>query len=281
MKVFVFGGTGFLGNFVVRELLGQGHQVVLLVHKKRAAFDEGVEVIEGDVLRPDTYSEVLRTCDAVINLIGIIKEQPGKVTFQMMHVEATKNILMLLQQSGPKRYLHTSALGVSPAPVSTYFETKLQAEVLVQQSVLDWTIFRPSILWHDESDFVKQLDTLIQLPLVTPVLGKGQTKFQIIKVEDVATEYVQILGDRSWFQKIIELGGPKVYTFSELLHQRELLKFGKTKPHLHIPIVLASIAIRISEMLRIPMPLTYDQFKMLKVDNILTKPTERKHRVVV
>ena len=267
-NVFVFGGTGYLGNYVVNELLRKNYSVNILVHKKSSNIqDPNLKIIEGDILNPSTYKDDLEKSDIVVNLVGIIKERGKEITFEKLHFEATKNIVDLLQNNGSKRYIHTSALGVSDNPVSKYFATKLKAEKYIQKTDLNWTIFRPSIIWSENSDFVKQLKILVSIPIFTPIIGDGKNKFQPVNVEKVAEIFVNSIRDENSFKKIIPLGGDRIITFEEMISEMEERK----KIHLKIPKIFAGIAIQIFEKLHIPFPITYDQFKMLQIDNIVTE----------
>src|SRR5689334_3865391 len=106
MRVFVSGGTGFVGGHLCRALLAGGHQIRLLVHRRSGVREEGVEQVEGDVTRAETYEGAAAECDAVINLVGIIREIPSQgVTFARHHVEATRNMLAEAKRSGIHRYL--------------------------------------------------------------------------------------------------------------------------------------------------------------------------------
>lgn len=269
-NVFVFGGTGYLGNYVINELLKQNYRLTILVHKTNINIQNpNLEIIEGDILNPSTYKNALEKADIVINLVGIIKERGKDITFEKLHFEATKNIVDLLQiqKNGQKRYIHTSALGVSENPVSNYFATKLKAEKYIQKTDLNWTIFRPSIIWSKNSDFVKQLKMLVSIPVFTPIIGDGKNKFQPINVEKVAEIFVNSIRDENSFKKIIPLGGDRIITFEEMISEMEERK----KIHLKIPIRLAGIVIQIFEKLHLPFPITYDQFRMLQIDNIVTE----------
>ena len=148
MKIFISGGTGFVGGHVIRELRGRGHDLCLLTHRRGPTL-EGVEQVAGDVTRPETFRHALQGCQAAINLVGIIREFPSKnVTFERLHVQATAAMLEAAQAAGVRRFLQMSALGTRPNAYSNYHISKYRAEMLVRASGLEWTIL-PSIvdLW--------------------------------------------------------------------------------------------------------------------------------------
>src|ERR1019366_4976850 len=118
--------------------------------RNRFADHPQVEVIQGDALRPDTLPAAMVSAQAVIHLIGIIAET-SQVTYEQAHTEATRNLLAAARRSGVTRWIQMSAIGTRPFARSRYHLTKWQAEQLVRQSGLDWTIFRPSLIYgHDE-----------------------------------------------------------------------------------------------------------------------------------
>ena len=111
MKIFISGGTGFVGGHVCRALREQGHELRLLVHRRSGPAVSGIESIEGDVTRLESFATGMTGCDAVINLVGVIREFPSKgLTFQKLHVQATTNMLAAAAGNGISRYLQMSAL---------------------------------------------------------------------------------------------------------------------------------------------------------------------------
>ena len=119
MKIFASGCTGFVGGHLCAELLGRGHQLRLLTHQRQSSHVAGVEMISGEVTLPESYVDALQGCDAVINLVGIIREFPGRgVTFARLHEEATRNMVAAARENGIGRYLQMSALGTRANAVS-------------------------------------------------------------------------------------------------------------------------------------------------------------------
>src|SRR5271154_4990836 len=167
--ILVTGGTGFVGHEVVGELLALGYRVRLLTRhpdrRNRFTGHPRVECVQGDALRPDTLPAAMAGVEAVIHLIGIIAET-SRVTYEQAHTEATRNLLAAAKQAGVTRWVQMSAIGTRPFARSRYHLTKWEAEELVRQSGLDWTIFRPSLIYgHDEHD---RLLNLLRLALSGP-----------------------------------------------------------------------------------------------------------------
>ena len=120
MKIFISGGTGFVGGHLCRELLSRGHVLRLLVHTAGAPDLNEAEFVTGDVTSAESCIKGAAGCDAVINLVGIVREFPQRgVTFPRLHIEATRNMIEGAKQNGIKRYLQMSALGSRPVPATT------------------------------------------------------------------------------------------------------------------------------------------------------------------
>src|SRR5262245_22758619 len=127
-RVFVTGGSGFVGNAVIEELLSRGHGVHALSHRHElAAFGENVRIVPGNLFDAPALAQGMRGCDAVIHLVGIIMEKPSRgITFERIHVEGTRAVVDATERSGIRRYVHMSALGTRLNAVSTYHRTKFE-----------------------------------------------------------------------------------------------------------------------------------------------------------
>lgn len=170
--IAVTGATGFVGRYVVRELLKRGHQVRALVRdqsKIRAAFGSpmpsGLSTVIGDICDARALDELLRGASACVHLVGIIREERGESvsmpqSFERMHVWATQAVVGACGRAGVKRYVHMSALGVGPDGKSAYQQTKWRAEVIVRRSGLAWTIVRPSLVHGPDGEFVQMMNKL-------------------------------------------------------------------------------------------------------------------------
>lgn len=268
MKIFIAGATGFVGGHLTGELLRRGHELVLLSHASAMVERPGVSHVRGDVTEPASYLSAVNGCDAVINLVGIIREFPARgVTFERLHVEATACMVSAAQQSGVQRYLQMSALGSRPGAVSDYHRTKWRAEGLVRASGLDWTIFRPSLIFGPKDSFANMLADKLRLMPVMPTMGDGTYRLQPIHGDDVARCYAEALERSETVGQAFELCGTDRLSYRDLLDAiAEALGKGKPwKPAL--PLALMQPVIRALQGFS-AFPITSDQLQMLLEENI-------------
>jgi NADH dehydrogenase len=272
MKVFVTGGTGFVGNEVMRQLVAQGYEVAALVRSgSESKLDSGnsslVEIHSGDVTDPDSLPRAMQGCDAVIHLVGIIREFPDKgVTFKRLHVDGSRHVIDAAVALGIKRFLHMSANGVRLEASSDYHQSKWQAEQFLRDTALDWTIFRPSLIFGRGGEFVEMLAGLIRKLPVVPVVGDGQYRIQPVSVHQVAETYVKALTLPEATGQIYYLGGSKSYTYDEILDLTGKA-LGKNKVHkIHQPVSMVKPFVKLLEGFE-KFPLTQNQLTMLLEGN--------------
>jgi uncharacterized protein YbjT (DUF2867 family) len=268
MKIFISGGTGFVGRHLCRELLSRGHTLRLLVHSTKVPDVTQTEYVPGDVTMAESCIEGAAGCDAVINLVGIIREFPRRgVTFSRLHVEATGNMIEGAKQNGIRRYLQMSALGSRPGAVSGYHRSKYQAEELVAASGLDYTIFRPSLIFGPEDAFVNMLAGFIRSYSAVPVIGDGKYRLQPIAADDVARCFSLALEKPETAGKAYNICGPDRLNYLEVADavSRALGRYFVLK--LKNPLLLMKVITPLLE--RFPFyPLTSDQITMLLEESI-------------
>lgn len=268
MKVFITGGTGFVGSHLRKELLSRGHTLRLLVHGRNPVLEQGEEAVQGNVADAGTFREAAQGCGAVINLVGIIREFPDKgVTFQKLHVEATRNALAAAEEAGIKRYLQMSANGTRPGAVAGYHRTKWEAEELVRGSGLDWTIFRPSLIFGPEDAFVNMLAGYVRSFPAVPVIGDGLYRMQPISADDVARCFVAALDMPETIGQAYALCGADSLTYLELLQT-----IGRAVGKEHVttirqPLGLMKLIVPFMQTFD-SFPLTMDQLTMLTEGNV-------------
>jgi NADH dehydrogenase len=271
MKIFLTGGTGFVGSEVLRQLVAAGHTVRALVREgseDKLEVAAGVEVHSGDVTDAASLVGGLQGCDAVIHLVGIIREFPRRgVTFKKMHVEGTENVLEAAQEQGVGRYLHMSSNGTRERSSTGYHRTKWQAEEMVRDSKLEWTIFRPSLIFGPGSEFVHMISEVIRRLPVVPVLGDGQYRMQPVSLKEVATSYVKALEMPETIGKSYHLGGGASYSYDEILDLTSQA-MGKGKAiKIHQPLFMIKPMIKLMQSSE-HFPITSDQLTMLVEGNV-------------
>jgi NADH dehydrogenase len=217
-SVLVVGGSGFIGQHVVRLLAAQGVSVRVPTRRRERAKQlillPTVDVLDADVHDPAVLGRLVEPVDAVVNLVGILHGD-----FQQIHVELPRKILAACRATGARRYVHMSALKASAHAPSAYLRSKGQAEVLVraaQGEGLQTTIFRPSVVFGRGDRF---LNLFVQLARVAPVMAVAapSARFQPVHVDDVARAIVASLADARTFGQAYELCGPKIYSLRELV----------------------------------------------------------------
>lgn len=277
MHVFVTGGTGFVGQAVLRKLHESGHRPILLARRPQAAAVKQLarecdaEIRGGDVLDPDSLPSAMTGADAVIHLVGIISEI-GSNTFHNVHVAATRNVLATASQAGVRRYVHMSALGTRAGAASRYHQTKWQAEEAVRASGLDWTLFRPSLIFGEQDQFVNTFVRMARYSPVVPLMGSGRGRLQPVAVKEVAHCFVAALETPASIGGTYDLCGAEVLTFAEAL--REIMNAaGRRRFFLRVPLPVARVQAALLEfvfprLLRRAAPLNRDQLIMLEEDNV-------------
>ncbi|MEJ2197959.1 MAG: complex I NDUFA9 subunit family protein [Desulfuromonadales bacterium] len=271
MKVFVTGGTGFVGREILGQLLSAGHEVRALVRdgsQDKLSGHQNLETHIGDVTDAASLVGALDGCDAVIHLVGIIREFPGRgITFKKMHVTATENILEACDEQEVQRFLHMSSNGTRERGSTAYHRTKWQAEELVRASELDWTIFRPSLIFGRGSEFVKMLTELIRRVPVVPVIGDGQYRMQPVSVEQVAVSFVKALAMPESIGKTYHQGGSESYSYDAILDLTGKAMGRKQVTKVHQPLFMIKPMIKMLQGFE-QFPITEGQLKMLIEGNV-------------
>lgn len=265
-KVLVTGASGFVGRYVVRELLSRGYGAVCLARdgdKLRRLLPDSsptqMSVVRGDLHDAEALDKAARQAQAVIHLVGIIFDRPLKgQTFARIHVEGTRNVMAAAKQAGIRRFVHMSALGSRSDAASEYHRTKHQAEEIVRNCGLDWTIFRPSIIHGPDGEFMQLMKTFVtlrpvwqagviphQIPVI-PYFGRGDKRLQPVSVRDVAHCFVACLDMPRTFKQCYDLGGPEPYSWKDLYRLcRELIPgASRYKPMVSLPVPAAMLIAR-------------------------------------
>jgi NADH dehydrogenase len=231
----------------------------------------GAEVHPGNVLEAASLEGALSGVEAVIHLVGIISEV-GESTFENVHTRGTQNMVATAQQARVRRFIHMSALGTRPNAVSRYHQSKWAAEELVRHSGLEFTIFRPSLIYGPEDQSINLFAKLIRRSPVVPLMGSPRARFQPVSVEVVAAAFTRSLGELRSVGQTYDLCGPEALTLSDIVDRIQDV-LGKRRIKLHVPQSLArchaaGLELIFRHLLRKAPPLNRDQLLMLQEDNV-------------
>jgi NADH dehydrogenase len=272
--VTVFGGSGFIGRYVVKRLAELGATIrVPTRHPERATFLQPMGAVGQIVLQPwnaaapGDVERLLTGADAAVNLIGILFE-PRSGDFDRLQGRLPGEIGAAAAKLGLKRVVHLSAVGADPNAASAYARSKAAGEAALRQSFPKATILRPSIVIGPEDGFFNRFARMTQVSPVLPLIGGGRTRFQPVYVGDVADAVVAALGRPEAAGRTFELGGPAVYSFRDLMSY--LLRVtGRRRLLMNLPFGLAGLQAKLLQHLPEP-PLTPDQVELLKHDNVVS-----------
>ncbi|MCL5966495.1 MAG: complex I NDUFA9 subunit family protein [Deltaproteobacteria bacterium] len=271
-EVLVTGGTGFVGRHVCRALIERGFLPRLMVRvgsEERIPEDirDRCRVTLGDVTIPEDVENAAQGTDAVVHLVGIIRELPGKgVTFERLHVKATRNVVEAARRWGIDRLVHMSALGARAGGPTKYFDTKGRAEEIVRGSGLAWTVFRPSVLFGSGDAFVNELARVIRLAPFIPVPGDGSYRLQPVYAGDVAKGIAEAVLRPDLAGRAFDVGGPEWFSYDGLL-DAVAASAGRSARKLHVPLSLMEGLVRFLQRFE-KFPLTEDQLVMLLGENV-------------
>jgi NADH dehydrogenase len=283
MKVSVIGGTGFVGSYIVGRLLSAGHTPHLLVrpgNEHRVEQPEKCVIFTGEVENRDVLSSCLEGTDSVIFLIGILREFPERgILFEDLQLRAAETTIQTARDQGVGRCLLMSANGVKPDGTA-YQRSKYMAEEALKSSDLDWTIFRPSVIFGDprgRMEFCTQLKReIIDSPLPAPLfydgllpLGAGAFELAPVHVDDVAQAFVRALDMPETIGQSFQLCGPDKVSWKQII-STIASAVGKTKLMLPAPaLAIKGVAALLD---RQPwFPITRDQVTMLLEGNVCSE----------
>lgn len=280
MNISIIGGTGFVGSYIIDALLAAGHTPHVLVrpgseHKLHQA--QRCVTFPGDIADPAALDRCLQGADAVIYLIGILREFPAKgITYEESQFRGVERTVAAAQKQGVKHFILMSANGVK-AGGTKYQDSKFRAEQCVQASGLDWTIFRPSVIFGDprgKMEFCTQLNKeLVQPPIPAPLFFGGLNfmqagKFQMapVHVQDVAAAFAAAVGNPAANQRIFPLCGPDTPNWKDII--QTIAQAAGSKGKLMLPAPADAIKLVASVLDgQAWFPITRDQITMLLEGN--------------
>ena len=284
MRVAVIGGTGFVGSYLIDSLVDAGHWVSALVQlgsENKLRHAEQVRTTTGSLRSQIALDDTCHACDAVIYNVGILRESPRLgITVEETQYLGVERAIAAAKKAGARRFLLMSANGVKPHGTK-YQETKYRAEELLRHSGLEFTIFRPSVIFGDprgHMEFATQMyqdmvDTL--LPAVGFHTGwnpySGQIIMSPVHVRDVADAFTNALEGDEWLRKTLRLGGPEAITWRQII-ERIANAVDRKKAVMPLSVTLMKLAAYFLDWIP-QFPVTRDQLTMLAESNI-ARPDE-------
>ncbi len=239
-KVLLTGGTGYVGPYVLKELLKKKYKVTCLVNDN-SSLPSKVEIVRGDILDKKAVSRAVKGQDAIIHLAAAVRIKDPKINYDI-NVVGTKNVVEACKKYGVKRIIYTSTVSALRKKVGPYGKTKKKAGEYLKKSSMNYTIFYPPLIYGKEGQGTKNILTYIQaFPLIIPLIGSGKYTRQPVWVEDVASVVVGSLGNKKTYRKDYPLAGKNIITFRDLT-KHIAKELGVRKIFLPIPLFVCTMA---------------------------------------
>jgi uncharacterized protein YbjT (DUF2867 family) len=268
----VFGGSGFIGRYIVKRLAKKGFVVRVAVRDPEAALFLKPMGAVGQIVplyasltNQPTVHRAVEGADLVINCVGILSERRAG-DFQRIQTDGAQTVARLATQEGAQRLLHISAIGADAHAASRYAATKGAGEIAVREAFTDATILRPSLVFGLEDRLFNRFAAMARVMPIMPVIC-GNTRFQPVYVGDVADAAMAALSRADSAGAIYELGGPRIWLFREILAYI-LRETGRHRPMMNLSLGMARLQASIMELLPTK-PLTRDQLLLLQQDNVV------------
>ena len=284
-KILIFGGSGFIGSHLVKNLCAHSCQIEVVTRKlnyKSSLFlgNEPGQIKFRHIkdFKQESIDNMVSGSDVVINLIGILYEKK-KSTFDFIHSKIPMMIAKACKKKKIRYFLHMSALNINKIKDSKYALSKLEGEKLAKEYFKDTTIVRPGVVFGKGDNFINFFYNLSKYSPVLPLIGTPEilkkkkfilkidftkrVKFQPIYVGDLVNFIIiKCLSKSNTF----ELAGPMICSFEEIFN---IILNSKKRKRIYLPVpffIATSLAFFLE---RLPNPLlTRDQIKLLKKDNI-------------
>ena len=282
--ITIFGGSGFLGRYIVHQLGNLGFKIRVVVRKPNNAIFLKVygkvgqiEIVRGDISNSDSLKELIGNAEIVINCVAIFYETNNQ-KFKNIHVNAAGKIAETSKLLGVKQLIHISSLGAKSASKSALLKTKGEGEEKVLKIFPNTNIIRPSLIFGPEDDFFNRFARMALISPVLPSIG-SETKFQPVFVDDVA-KAVTFLVKNKCEKRYLELGGQEVFLFVDLL-RKLLVHINRKRIILRVPLFAAKVMALINDFLRLitgnifPAFLTVAQVNSFQFDNICGSGVEK------
>jgi uncharacterized protein YbjT (DUF2867 family) len=272
MTVLVTGASGYVGNNTVKRLVELGKPVRAMVRdvektrKRLGNIKDKVEIVQGDVTKPETLKPLMDGVTAVIHLVAIALEKGGE-TYENLNYQGTINVVEAAKAAGVPRFINMCQNGASSSLSYRFLKSKGMAQEYVARNAKNWTAMRPSAIFGPQDEFFNSLARLVQLtPIFFPLIGGGTAQFQPVSVDDVVEAMVRSLDDDSTIGQELALGGPEVLTLGEI-EKRVLEAMGTSRILVPAPVGLLRVPVFIMEKVLPGSPVTTSLLDLLAVPN--------------
>ncbi len=282
--VTVFGGSGFVGRYVVQALARRGHRIRVAVrrpdlagHLQPLGMVGQIKAIQANLRYRWSVDRAVEGVDAIVNLVGILAEG-GRQTFDAVQAFGPRAIGEAARAQGIASVVHVSAIGADQPSTVGYMRSKAEGEVGIRETVPEAVIVRPSIVFGPEDHFFNRFAAMARLSPALPLIGGGKTRFQPVFVGDLGEAIARAVDGGAEPGAIYELGGPEVLTFRQCM-ERMLQVTRRKRLLLPLPWFAARIMGRVGEYMP-GKPITLDQVRMLMFDNVVSADAERERRTL-
>jgi NADH dehydrogenase len=277
--VTVFGGSGFLGRYVVQALARRGYRIRVAVrrpdlagHLQPLGMVGQIKAIQANLRYRWSIDRAVEGADAVVNLVGIMHER-GRQTHDAVQAFGPRAIGEAARAQGISSVVHISAIGADQPSTVGYMRTKAEGEAGLRETLPAAVVMRPSIMFGPEDDFFNRFAAMARMSPALPLIGGGRTRFQPAFVGDVGEAIARAVDGAATEGAIYELGGPEVLTFRELI-ERILRVTKRRRLLIPVPWFAARLMGRVGQHLP-GKPITLDQVRMLMFDNVVSPEAER------
>ncbi|MEZ5359594.1 MAG: NAD-dependent epimerase/dehydratase family protein [Candidatus Zixiibacteriota bacterium] len=264
-RVAILGGSGFIGSSLMFYLMQLGYQLHALYNKKKPELESlrnQIKLFQGSIDDEASLRACFEGCDEVFHLVGIIAETRDK-TFDKTVAQGTQKVVAAAKAAGVKKIYYLSALGTAADAESKYHQSKWAAEQAIVNSGLDYTIFRPSVVFGPDDAFINMILKMVRLAPLVPVIGDGKYQMQPVYVEELCAVMADATRRDFTSKKIYEIGGAEPLTYLEILDIIKRATGMTRKSNIHLPLGLMRVVAAVLEKIMKPAPFTRDQLKMM------------------
>ena len=282
--VTIFGGSGFIGSQIVRDLAREGYRIRVAVrrpdlagHLQPLGAVGQIKAIQANLRYRWSVDRAVEGADAVINCVGILYQSGGQ-RFDAVQAFGPRAIAEAAREANIENVVHISAIGADAASDIAYLRSKAEGEQAIQETVPGAVIMRPSLLFGAGDEFFNRFASIASFAPALPLFGGGATKLQPVYVGDVAEAVALAIGGKAKPGTIYELGGPEVVTFRECM-EIMLETIRRRRALVPVPFIIGRMAGSVLGLLPKPM-LTRDQVRMLELDNIVSQAALDENRTL-